>query len=134
MKKYLSLLLLGSLVFGAAMPAYAEIQSESTSAQLLAQSNAQRAIARDLINLLAAGEFEVAVEKYDFQQNVTVESLEIDWNDLIEENGAFEEQLEIVENKGNVVVIRCKFEEKTIDLIIELNDSNQVISLNKPQP
>lgn len=133
MKKYLSLLLLGSLVFGAAMPAYAEIQSESTSAQLLAQSDAQVAIAEDLINLLAAGEFEDAVEKYDFDQTVTAESLKTEWDDLIEENGEFQQQVEIVENRENIVVVRCEFAQKTIDLIIVLNDNNQVISLNKPQ-
>ena len=132
MKNYISLLLLSSLAFGAAMPAYADSKRETNPVQILAQSNSQQAIARDLITLLATGEFEEAVEKYDFQQDVTAESLELDWNDLIEQNGAFEEQLEIVENKDNVVVIRCKFQEKTIDLIVVLNDSNQVISLNTP--
>lgn len=133
MKKYLSLLLLGSLVFGAAMPARAEMQSESTSPQLLAQSDAQVAIAQDLINLLAEGNYEDAVEKYDFEQTVTAETLKTDWDDLIEENGAFQQQVEIVENRDNIVVIRCEFAQKTIDLIIQLNDSNKVISLNKPQ-
>jgi hypothetical protein len=133
MKKYLSLLLLGSLVLGAAMPAYAEIQSESTSGRLVAQSDAQVATAEDLISLLAAGEFEDAVKKYDFNQDVTAESLETDWDDLIEENGAFQQQVEVVASRENIVVIRCEFADKTIDLIVVLNDRNQVISLNKPQ-
>lgn len=134
MKKYLSLILFGSLFFGTAMPAVAQMKSESASApQILAQSDAQASAAQDLITLLAAGNYEEAVEKYDFDQNVTAESLQTDWMDLIDQNGEFQQQLEVVENTSNIVVLRCEFAQKTVNLIILLNDNNKIVSLNTPE-
>lgn len=43
MKKHISLLLLGSLIFGTAMPAYAESQREPTESLITAQSDSQKA-------------------------------------------------------------------------------------------
>jgi Flp pilus assembly CpaE family ATPase len=133
MKKYMSLLLLGSLIFAAPMPANAESKPESTGVQILAQSNTQAAIAQELISLLSDGKYEEAVAKYDFDQSVTAESLQKEWEDTIEKYGEFQQALETRESPSNLVVISCEFAEKTINLIIVLNDSNQVVSLNTPE-
>lgn len=133
MKKYLSLLLLGSLILAAPMAADAESKPESTGAQILAQSNTQAAIAQELISLLSDGKYEEAVTKYDFEENVTAESLQEDWEDTIKKYGEFQQSLETLENTSNLVVISCEFAEKTIDLVIVLNDSNKVVSLNTPE-
>jgi len=121
------------LIFGTAMPAAAQMKPESASPQILAQSDAQQATARDLITLLAEGNYEQAVEKYEFDQNVTAESLQADWMDLINQNGEFQDQLEVVENTSNIVVLRCEFEQKTVELIILMSDNNKVVSLNTPE-
>ncbi len=133
MKKYMSLLLLGSLIFAAPMAADAESKQEGTGAQILAQSNTQAAIAQELISLLSRGKYEEAVTKYDFEENVTAQSLQEDWEDTIKKYGEFQQSLETIENTSNLVVISCEFAEKTIDLVIVLNDSNQVVSLNTPE-
>lgn len=133
MKKYMSLLLLGSLIFAAPMAASAESKREGTGTQILAQSNTQAAIAQELISLLSRGKYEEAVTKYDFEESVTAESLQEDWEDTIKKYGEFQQSLETRENTSNLVVISCEFAEKTIDLVIVLNDSNQVVSLNTPE-
>ena len=133
MKKYMSLLLLGSFIFAAPMAADAATKRESTGAQILAQSNTQAAIAQDLISLLSDGKYEEAVTKYGFEENVTAASLQEDWEDTIKKYGEFKQSLETIENTSNLVVISCEFAEKTIDLVIVLNDSNQVVSLNTPE-
>ena len=133
MKKYMSLLLLGSLIFAAPIAANAESKPENTRVQILAQSNTQEAIAKELIGLLSEGKYEDAVTKYDFDESVTAESLQEDWEDTINKYGEFKQLLETRENVSNLVVISCEFAEETIDLIIVLNDSNKVVSLNTPE-
>jgi hypothetical protein len=132
MRTSISLCLLGSLVFGTAIPAYAQAR-EIASPEILAQSQDQEVIAQELIRLLAEGDFETAATKYNAQQKVTAENLEAEWSKFIQQNGAFKQQLEVRENLSNVIVVSCEFESKTMDLIVVLNETNEVISLNLPE-
>lgn len=133
MKRYISLCLLGSLVFGTAIPASAQADPDVASPQIVAQSQAAEAIAQELIRLLAEGDFKTAATKYNAEQKVTAENLEAEWSKFINQNGAFQQQVEIRENLGNVIVITCEFADKTMDLIVVLNETNEVISLNLPE-
>lgn len=133
MKRYISLCLLGSLVFGTAIPAYAQANPDATSPQILAQSPTSEAIAQELIRLMAEEDFDAAATKYNAQQKVTAENLEAEWSKFIQQNGAFKQQLEVRENMGNVIVVSCEFASKTMDLIVVLNEANEVISLNWPE-
>jgi hypothetical protein len=133
MKRYISLCLLGSLVFGTAIPAYAQADLDVASPEILAQSQDQEAIAQELIRLLAESDFETAATKYNAEQKVIGDNLKTLWETLIEDYGAFKQQIEVRENLGNVIVVSCEFESKTIDLIVVLNEANEVISLNLPE-
>jgi len=133
MKTSISLCLFGSLVFGTAIPAYAQAYSDVAYPEILAQSQTSEAIAQALIRLLAESDFETAATKYDAEQKVTAENLEAEWSKFIQQNGAFKQQVEIRKNIENAVVITCEFEKQTIDLIVVLNDANEVISLNLPE-
>lgn len=133
MKRYISLCLVGSLVFGTAIPAYAQGDPDVASPQILAQSPTAEAIAQELIRLMAEGEFDTAATKYNAEKKVTAENLEAEWSKFIQQNGAFKQQLEVRENLGNVIVITCEFADKTMDLIVVLNETNEVISLNLPE-
>jgi hypothetical protein len=132
MKRYISLCLLGSLVFGTAIPVSAQAR-EIPSPEILAQSQDQEAIAQELIRLLAEGDFETAATKYNAEQKVIADNLEAEWSKFIQQNGAFKQQLEVRENLGNVIVVGCEFERKTMNLIVVLNEANEVISLNLPE-
>jgi hypothetical protein len=133
MKRYISLCLLGSLVFGTAIPAYAQTDPDVASPEILAQSQTPEAIAQELIRLLAEGDFDTAATKYNAEQKVTAENLEAEWSKFIQQNGAFKQQVEIRKNIENVVVVSCEFERDTMNLIVVLNEANEVISLNLPE-
>ncbi len=135
MKRYISLCLLGSLVFGTAIPASAQVYSDVASPEILAQSaqsQTAEAIAQELIRLLASRDFKTAATKYNVEQKVTAENLEAEWSKFIQQHGAFKGQ-EVRENLGNVIVITCEFASKTMNLIVVLNEANEVISLNLPE-
>lgn len=134
MKRYISLCLLGSLVFGTAIPAYGAGNLEpAASPRIMAQSETAEAVATELISLLSEGKYEDAAAKYDVAQGVTAENLQKEWEDIIKQNGLFQQQLEIRDSRNNVVIISCEFETKTIDLFVIINDRNEAIGLNVPE-
>lgn len=133
MNRYISLCLLGSLVFGTAMPASALESILTAPGTTIAQSQTQEAIAQELIRLLAAGDFKTAATKYNAEQKVTAENLEAEWSKFIDQHGAFQQQVEISKSVDNVVVITCEFEKGTMNLIVVLDNNNEVISLNLPE-
>lgn len=133
MKRYISLCLLGSLVFGTAMPTPALESILTAPGATIAQSQTQEAIAQELIRLLAAEDFKTAATKYNAEQKVTAENLEAEWGKFTQLNGALKQQVEIRKIADNVVVITCEFEKGTMDLIVVVNENNEVISLNLPE-
>lgn len=91
-------------------------------------------LARDLVKLLANGNFEKAVENFDSttKKGLPADKLKEVWDSLIAQIGAFVEQTGIRKEKilgYDAVFVTCKFEKAVLDTKVVFNQENQITGL-----
>lgn len=92
------------------------------------------ALARDLVKLLANGDFEKAVENFDstMKNALPADKLKQVWDSLIVQVGAFVEQTGVRKDKiqqYDVIFVTCKFEKAVLDAKVVFNQENQISGL-----
>ncbi len=90
--------------------------------------------AKDLVNLLASGDYKKAVENFDdtMKKELLADKLKEVWNSLIVQSGAFVEQRGTRMEKiigYDVVFVTCKFEKAVLDAKVVFNDKQQIAGL-----
>lgn len=90
--------------------------------------------AKDLVSLLANGDYEKAVENFDetMKAALPAEKLQQVWNSLIAQVGAFVEQTAVRKEKilgYDVVFVTCKFENSVLDAKVVFNRKRQISGL-----
>ncbi len=91
-------------------------------------------LAKDLVDSLASGDFNKAVENFDdtMKTALPADKLQQVWNSLIVQCGAFIEQKGTRTTKimgYDVVFVTCKFEKAVLDTKVVFNDKQQVTGL-----
>lgn len=123
-----------------ALPAQAQMTSPvvpSAAPQVIAQSADSTAIAQELINLLATGDYIAALNLYDgsVQTSLTPDSLRQNWQDITTDLGAFQgivstSMIPLTDSEASVVVVvTSQFEMANRDFYVTLT-GDRVASVN----
>ena len=91
-------------------------------------------LAKDLVDLLASGNYEKAVENFDSTMKTALpaEKLQEVWNSIIAQAGPFKEQLGARKEKilqYDVMFVTCKFENSVLDAKVVFNQKKQISGL-----
>jgi len=91
-------------------------------------------LAKDLVNLLASGEYKEAVENFDetMKRELPAEKLQQVWNSLIAQSGPFVEQLGTRKEKilqYEAVFVTCRFENAVLDTKVVFDRKQQIAGL-----
>jgi dienelactone hydrolase len=125
MKKYIRIswtaLLFGSLLFSG------QILDESFPDELIAQ-------AREFVDLMAKGEFSIAVENFDsvMSKAMPEEKLKVVWQTVIKQAGPFKKQIGTRTEtlpKFDIVYVTCHFEKDDLDVKVVFNREKQIAGL-----
>ena len=92
------------------------------------------ALAKDLVDSLASGDYQGATENFDetMKRKLPVEKLQEVWGSLIAGSGAFVEQLGTRREKimgYDVIFVTCKFENGVLDTKVVFDSNKQVAGL-----
>jgi hypothetical protein len=123
------------LIVVAAAAAVVESKPVKKGAQVLENGDsAIEAMAMDLVDALASGDYERARENFDetMKNVVSEENLKKAWESLIAQVGPFVEQVgtRMEEIQGyDVIFVTCKFEKGILDVKVVFNDQQQVAGL-----
>ncbi len=133
MKTLLSLVLLATVAIVDALPTQAQVSEPLMGVESLAQATPIVSEAEEFVSLLAEGEFDTALQKYDTvaQENISPETLETTWQDLVAKSGDFQEivSAETAEGDGQkVVLMTTRFEEDTVVLFIIFDKEQEINS------
>lgn len=133
MKTVLSLVLLATVAVVDSLPAQAQNFQPLQGIEAIAQTTPMVTQAQEFISLLADKEFSQALQKYDAtaRQNITPETLETTWQDLVEKSGDFQEVVssETVQGDGQeVVLLTTQFEQDTVVLFVIFDGEQQINS------
>lgn len=90
--------------------------------------------AKDLVSLLANGDYEKAVENFDetMKKALPADKLKEVWNSLIAQVGAFVEQTAVRKEKilgYDVVFVTCKFENSVLDAKVVFDSEKKIAGL-----
>lgn len=138
MKPCFFVLLIPAVFATVPLPARAQSSAILQSVQVIAQSDELTPKAEQFIDLLAAGNFAAALEKYDrtARQNVSVESLQSNWQDLEAKFGPLKRNVSSQTINGedvDVVVFTAEFEKDTVDLLIVFDKNSNISSFTYPE-
>jgi len=91
-------------------------------------------LAKDLVNLLARGEYKEVVENFDstMKKELPAGKLQEVWNSLIAQTGAFVEQRGVRKEKilqYEAVFVTCKFENAVLDAKVVFDRKKQIAGL-----
>jgi hypothetical protein len=92
------------------------------------------ALAKDLVNAMASGDYKKAVENFDgtMKNALPAEKLQEVWNSLIAQSGPFVEQLGTRREKillYDVIFVTCKFENAVLDAKVVFDGNKQIAGL-----
>lgn len=135
MKTYISMLLVAGVMMGVSLPAQAQQQETVSAPQVLAQATSTSAIAQQFVETMAAGNFAGALQMYDpvVQQNLTQASLQLNWQTLIDESGAFQTVVSsetVSTGDSSIVIVTCTFAGGEREIFVSLTPENQVVSFS----
>jgi hypothetical protein len=135
MKHYASTWLISAALLGTTLPAFAQTQAAPVAPQMIAQTDAVATLAQDFVGLLAAGDFETALTRYDnaVRTTLTPESLEQNWMDLTAVSGEFQQLLGVsVDTSGDnpLAIASCSFANGNYDIFVYFDNANQVIGFD----
>jgi N-acetylmuramoyl-L-alanine amidase len=126
MKKCIPLLLLPVMMAATILPAIAQRQQQPPQSVQLAQAADVTADATQFVDLLAAGDFNAALQKYSSaaRETVTAESLQQNWQDITAATGAFQQRVRARQaidpsTNSTVAVVTSNFEGGSFDLVIQ---------------
>ncbi|MCT7971008.1 DUF3887 domain-containing protein [Laspinema olomoucense] len=133
MKTILSLVLLATVAVLDTLPAQAQTFQPLQGVEAIAQATPMVSQAEEFVSLLADGEFNQALQKYDAiaRQNITPETLETTWQDLVDKSGDFQEivSTEVVPGEEQeVVLVTTRFEQETVVLFVIFDSEQQLNS------
>ncbi|WP_254564062.1 DUF3887 domain-containing protein [Oscillatoria sp. HE19RPO] len=133
MKTILSLVLLATVAVVDSLPAQAQSFQPRQGVEVIAQGTPMVSQAQEFVSLLADGEFNQALQKYDAtaRENITPETLETTWQDLVEKSGDFQEVVssETVQGEDQeVVLLTTRFEQDTVVLFVVFDGEQQINS------
>lgn len=133
MKTICSLVLLATVAVVDALPAQAQVFQPPQGVEAIAQATPMVSQAEEFVSLLADGEFNQALQKYDAiaRESITPETLETTWQDLVEKLGDFQEVVssETVQGDGQeVVLLTTRFEQDTVVLFVIFDGEQQINS------
>ncbi len=133
-KLSISLLLAPAAVASLSIPAFASGILPPTETILVAQGSDFVSVAQDFVVRLGQQQFTSATQDYDaIAQDVTTQSLQQYWNDIVSASGSFQQVVDIQlleEGEGEaLVLVSCQFERDRRDLIVLLTN-NGVTSFN----
>lgn len=132
MKTILSLVLLATVAVVDSLPAQAQVFQPLEGMEVIAQATPMVSQAEEFVSLLADGEFNQAFQKYDAtaRENITPETLETTWQDLVEKLGDFQEVVSsetVTGEEQDVVLLTTRFEQDTVVLFV-IFDGEQPIN------
>jgi hypothetical protein len=133
MKTILSLVLLATVVVVDTLPAQAQSFQPLQGVEAIAQATPMVSQAEEFVSLLADGEFNQAFQKYDAiaRENITPETLETTWQDLVDKLGDFQEIVSTETEMGDeqdVVLLTTRFEQDTVVLFVIFDREQQINS------
>ncbi|MGL5195983.1 MAG: DUF3887 domain-containing protein [Chroococcales cyanobacterium] len=133
MKTICSLVLLATVAVVDALPAQAQSSPPIQRVEAMAQATPMVSQAQEFLSLLADGEFNRALQKYDAtaRENITPATLEITWQDLVNKSGDFQEIVSsetVPGEEQDVVLLTTRFEQDTVVLFVILDAEQQIRS------
>ncbi|MBO0348193.1 DUF3887 domain-containing protein [Phormidium pseudopriestleyi FRX01] len=133
MKTILSLVLLATVAVVDTLPAQAQSFQPLQGVEAIAQTTPMVSQAEEFVSLLADGEFNQALQKYDgiARENITSETLETTWQDLVDKSGDFQEVVssETVPGEGqDMVLLTTRFEQDTVVLFVIFDGEQEINS------
>ncbi len=133
MKTILALAFLATVAVVDTLPAQAQSFQPLKGVETIAQATPMVSEAEAFVSLLADGEFNQALQKYDAiaRQNITPETLEITWQDLVAKLGDFQEIISTETVPGeeqDVVLLTTRFEQDTVVLFVIFDGEQQINS------
>lgn len=133
MKTILSLVLLATVAVVDSLPAQAQVFQPLEGMEVIAQATPMVSQAEEFVSLLANGEFNQAFQKYDAiaRENITPETLETTWQDLVEKSGDFQEVVSsetVPGEEQDVVLLTTRFEQDTVVLFVIFDGEQQINS------
>ncbi|MCT7956716.1 DUF3887 domain-containing protein [Laspinema palackyanum] len=133
MKKILSLVLLATVAVIDTLPAQAQSFQPLQGVEAIAQATPMVSQAEEFVSLLADGEFNQALQKYDTvaRENINTATLETTWQDLVDKSGDFQEivSTEMVPGEEqDVVLLTTRFEQDTVVLFVIFDGEQQINS------
>ncbi|MBD2463857.1 DUF3747 domain-containing protein [Oscillatoria sp. FACHB-1407] len=144
MKKCTPLLLLPAILAASVLPPALSQQStpQSTpvgqsSNRLIAQSTDIASAAQQFVDLLTGNDFETALQSYSpaVRETLTSASLQQNWEDITNANGAFRQQVRTrvtplnASSNTSIAVVTAEFENGTYDIILQF-DGSGIVSLD----
>jgi hypothetical protein len=92
------------------------------------------ALAKDLVNAMASGDYKKAVENFDgtMKKALPAEKLQEVWGSIIAQSGPFVEQLGTRREKillYDVIFVTCKFENAVLDTKVVFDRNKQIAGL-----
>lgn len=133
MKTILSLVLLATVAVVDSLPAQAQSFQPLKGVEMMAQATPMVSQAEEFVSLLADGEFNLALQKYNAtaRENITPETLETTWQDLVDKSGDFQEIVSsemVPGDEQEVVLLTTRFEQDTVVLFVIFDEEQQINS------
>ncbi|MCT7981970.1 DUF3887 domain-containing protein [Laspinema sp. A4] len=133
MKTILSLALLATVAVVDPLPTQAQSFQPLKGVESIAQATPMVSQAEEFVSLLAEGEFNQALQKYDAtaRENITPETLKTTWQDLVDKSGTFQEIVSTETVPGeeqDVVLLTTRFEQNTVVLFVIFDGEQKINS------
>ena len=133
MKTICSLVLLATVTVVHTLPAQAQSFPPLQGVEAMAQATPMVSQAQEFLSLLADGEFNQALQKYNpiARENVTPETLETTWQDLVDKSGDFQEIVSTQTVPGeeqDVVLLTTRYEQDTVVLFVIFDGEQRINS------